>query len=58
MAGRRHHRRPVACRLRRRHARPDELGRALSRLEHAADLDTVRGIEGDQAKRYFAALPP
>ena len=37
-------------------ATADELGRALSRLEHAADLDAVRGIEGDQAKRYFAAL--
>jgi CRISPR-associated protein Cas1 len=34
----------------------DELGRALARLEHAADLDAVRGIEGDQAKRYFSAL--
>jgi CRISPR-associated protein Cas1 len=33
-----------------------ELGRALARLEHAADLDAVRGIEGDAAKRYFAAL--
>jgi CRISPR-associated protein Cas1 len=37
-------------------ATADELGRALARLEHAADLDAVRGIEGDQAKRYFAAL--
>jgi CRISPR-associated protein Cas1 len=37
-------------------ATSDELGRALARLEHAADLDAVRGIEGDQAKRYFAAL--
>ena len=37
-------------------ASADELGRALSRLEHATDLDAVRGIEGDQAKRYFAAL--
>ena len=34
----------------------DELGRALARLEHASDLDAVRGIEGDAAKRYFAAL--
>lgn len=34
----------------------DELGRSLARLEHAADLDAVRGIEGDEAKRYFAAL--
>lgn len=33
-----------------------ELGRALARLEHAADLDTVRGIEGDTAKRYFGVL--
>ena len=37
-------------------ATADELGRALARLEHAADLDAVRGIEGDAAKRYFAAL--
>lgn len=37
-------------------ATADELGRALARLEHAADLDAVRGIEGDQAKRYFAVL--
>lgn len=34
----------------------EELGRALARLEHAADLDAVRGIEGDAAKRYFAVL--
>lgn len=34
----------------------DELGRALTRLEHAPDLDAVRGIEGDAAKRYFAVL--
>lgn len=37
-------------------ATADELGRSLARLEHAADLDAVRGIEGDEAKRYFAAL--
>lgn len=37
-------------------ASAEELARALARLEHAADLDAVRGIEGDQAKRYFAAL--
>ncbi|MCK9388802.1 MAG: type I-C CRISPR-associated endonuclease Cas1c [Sulfuritalea sp.] len=37
-------------------ATSDELGCALARLEHAADLDAVRGIEGDEAKRYFAAL--
>jgi CRISPR-associated protein Cas1 len=37
-------------------ATADELGRALARLEHATDLDAVRGIEGDEAKRYFAAL--
>lgn len=35
----------------------EELSRALARLEHAPDLDAVRGIEGDAAKRYFAALP-
>jgi len=34
----------------------DEFARALGRLEHAADLDAVRGIEGDAAKRYFAVL--
>jgi CRISPR-associated protein Cas1 len=37
-------------------ATADELARALARLEHAADLDAVRGIEGDAAKRYFAVL--
>lgn len=34
----------------------DEFGRALARLEHAPDLDAVRGIEGDAAKRYFGVL--
>ncbi len=34
----------------------EELGRALARLEHASDLDAVRGIEGDAAKRYFGVL--
>ncbi len=38
-------------------ATADELGRALARLEFAPDLDGIRGIEGDAAKRYFAALP-
>jgi CRISPR-associated protein Cas1 len=33
-----------------------ELGRAIARLEHAPDMDAVRGIEGDAAKRYFAVL--
>lgn len=37
-------------------ATADEFARALARLEHAADLDAVRGIEGDAAKRYFGAL--
>lgn len=37
-------------------AAADEFARALARLEHASDLDAVRGIEGDAAKRYFAAL--
>ena len=34
----------------------EEFARALARLEHAADLDAVRGIEGDAAKRYFSVL--
>jgi CRISPR-associated protein Cas1 len=34
----------------------EEFARALARLEHAADLDAVRGIEGDAAKRYFGVL--
>ncbi|NWG32396.1 MAG: type I-C CRISPR-associated endonuclease Cas1 [Rhodocyclaceae bacterium] len=34
----------------------DELGRALARLAYAADLDAVRGIEGDAAKRYFGVM--
>jgi len=34
----------------------DEFVRALARLEHAIDLDAVRGIEGDAAKRYFGVL--
>lgn len=38
-------------------ATAENLARALARLEHAPDLDAVRGIEGDAAKRYFAALP-
>jgi len=37
-------------------ATADEFARALARLEQAADLDAVRGIEGDAAKRYFGAL--
>lgn len=37
-------------------ATADEFARALARLEHAPDLDAVRGIEGDAAKRYFAVL--
>ncbi|MBU0751739.1 MAG: type I-C CRISPR-associated endonuclease Cas1c [Gammaproteobacteria bacterium] len=35
----------------------EEFARALARLEHATGLDTVRGVEGDAAKRYFAVLP-
>jgi len=31
----------------------EEFVRAIARLEHAPDLDAVRGIEGDAAKRYF-----
>lgn len=34
-------------------ATADEFARALARLERAPDLDAVRGIEGDAAKRYF-----
>jgi CRISPR-associated protein Cas1 len=34
----------------------EEFSRALARLEHAPDLDAVRGIEGDAAKRYFAVF--
>jgi CRISPR-associated protein Cas1 len=34
----------------------DEFACALARLEHAPDLDAVRGIEGDAAKRYFAVF--
>ncbi|MBS3936419.1 MAG: type I-C CRISPR-associated endonuclease Cas1 [Sulfuritalea sp.] len=37
-------------------ATADEFARALARLEHAPDLDAVRGIEGDAAKRYFAVF--
>lgn len=37
-------------------ATADELARALARLEYASDLDAVRGIEGDAAKRYFGVL--
>lgn len=35
----------------------DVLSSSLRNLPHAADLDVVRGIEGDAAKNYFAALP-
>ncbi len=37
-------------------ATAEEFARALARLEHAPDLDGVRGMEGDAAKRYFAVL--
>ena len=37
-------------------ATADEFARALARLEQAPDLDSVRGIEGDAAKRYFGVL--
>lgn len=37
-------------------ATADEFARALARLEHAPDLDAVRGIEGDAAKRYFTVF--
>lgn len=35
----------------------ESLAQSIRRLPHAPDLDTVRGIEGDAAKNYFAALP-
>jgi len=35
----------------------EELANALRRAEVAADLDALRGVEGDSAKRYFALLP-
>jgi CRISPR-associated protein Cas1 len=35
----------------------DEFSNALRRAEMAADLDALHGVEGDAAKRYFAALP-
>jgi len=34
----------------------DEFAHALARLEHTSDLDSVRGIEGDAAKRYFGVM--
>jgi len=34
----------------------DTLANSLRNLPHAADLDVVRGIEGDAAKNYFSAL--
>jgi CRISPR-associated protein Cas1 len=37
-------------------AAAQHLAGALPRLEAAADLDTVRGIEGDAAKHYYAAF--
>lgn len=35
----------------------DHLAINLRNLEFASDLDIVRGLEGDAAKRYFAAMP-
>lgn len=35
----------------------ESLAGALARVEHAGDLDTVRGIEGESARNYFAAFP-
>ena len=37
-------------------AAPERLSNSLRNLPHAPDLDVVRGIEGDAAKNYFAAL--
>ena len=38
-------------------ATAEMLSNSLRNLPHAPDLDVVRGIEGDAAKNYFAALP-
>ena len=38
-------------------AAAETLSNSLRNLPHASDLDVVRGIEGDAAKNYFAALP-
>jgi CRISPR-associated protein Cas1 len=38
-------------------AASETLSISLRNLPHAPDLDVVRGIEGDAAKNYFAALP-
>ncbi len=38
-------------------AQADSLRLAWQGLPYAADLDAVRGIEGNAAKNYFAALP-
>ncbi len=35
----------------------DSLANALARVEHAPDLDTLRGIEGESARVYFHAFP-
>ncbi|MGE0384356.1 MAG: type I-C CRISPR-associated endonuclease Cas1c [Gammaproteobacteria bacterium] len=34
----------------------DSLAASLRSLERAADLDAIRGVEGEAARRYFAAL--
>ncbi len=34
----------------------EQLANALRRVAHAADLDIVRGIEGEAAKNYFAVV--
>lgn len=33
------------------------LAQSLSNLKHAADVDAVRGLEGEAAKNYFGVLP-
>ena len=38
-------------------AAAETLSNSLRNLPYAPDLDEVRGIEGDAAKNYFAALP-
>lgn len=38
-------------------AAADDLAVNLRNLEFASDMDVVRGLEGESARRYFAAMP-